>query len=122
MTASPGLGHEEVAAGEADQRLDVPLLVRPPHQAEVGLEQMMTLEPEEGIGDLSVAAAGDPGHGDLRVVVADPPGHPAEEGEGADVSLEERLGALAGEGADEYRVGVRQGHDEQGHRGGPAVE
>ena len=49
--------HEEVAAGEADQRLDVPLLVGPPHQAEVGLEQVMTLEPEERVGDLAVAAA-----------------------------------------------------------------
>ena len=36
--------------------------------------------------------------------------------------LEERLGALAGEGAGEDRVGVRQGHHEQGHGGGPSVE
>ena len=114
--------HEEVAAGEADQRLDVPLLVGPPHQAEVGLEQVVALQPEELVGDLAVAAAGDPGDGDLGVVVADPPGHAAEEGEGPDVALEERLGALAREGADEDRVGVRQGHDEQRDLGRPAVE
>ena len=114
--------HEEAAAGEADQGLDVPLLVGPPHQAEVVLEQVMALEPEERVGELAVAAAGDPGDGDLGVVVADPPGHAAEEGEGPDVALEERLGALAGEGADEDRVGVRQGHDEQGDGGGLAVE
>ena len=77
---------------------------------------------QERVGDLAVAAAGDLGHGDLGVVVADPPGHAAEEGEGPDVALEERLGALAGEGADEGRVGVRQGHHEQGHGGGLPVE
>ena len=49
--------HEEVPAGEADERLDVPLLVGPPDQAEMGLEQVMTLEPEERVGDLAVAAA-----------------------------------------------------------------
>ena len=92
--------HEEVAAGVADERLDVPLLVGPPHQAEVGLEQVVALEPQERVGDLAVAAAGDLGDGDLAVVVADPPGHAAEEGEGPDVALEERLGALAREGAD----------------------
>ena len=51
-----GHRHEEVAAGEADQRLDVPLLVGPPHQAEVVLEEVMALEPEELVGELAVAA------------------------------------------------------------------
>ena len=50
------------------------------------------------------------------------PGDAAEEGEGPDVALEECLGALAREGAAEQRVGIRQGHDEDGHLGGPAVE
>jgi hypothetical protein len=63
------------------------------------LEQVVALEPEERVGDLAVAAAGDPGDGDLGVVVADPPGDAAEEGEGPDVALQERLGALAREGA-----------------------
>src|SRR5438067_7280595 len=82
----------------------------------------MTLEPEERIGDLAVAAPEDPGDGDLGVVVADPPRYPAEEGEGPEVTLEERLGAFTREGGDEDRVGVWQCHDEQGHRGGTAVE
>jgi hypothetical protein len=115
-------GDEEVAACEADERLDVPLLVGPADQAEVVLEPVVALEPEELGGELAVAGAGDLGHGDLGVVVADPARHPAEEGEGADVSLEERLGALAGEGRDEDRVGVRQRHDEHGDGGGLAVE
>jgi hypothetical protein len=117
-----GDGHEEVAAGVADERLDVPLLVGPAHQAEVGLEEVVALQAEERVGEPPLPAAGDLRHGDLQVVVADPPGDAAEEGEGAGVPLEERLGALAREGAAEERVGVRQGHDEDGHLGRPAVE
>ena len=86
------------------------------------LEEVVALQPEELVGELAVAAAGDPGDGDLGVVVADPAGDAAEEGEGPDVALEERLGALAREGAGEDRVGVRQGHDEDRHLGRPAVE
>jgi hypothetical protein len=88
----------------------------------VGFEQMMTLDPKERVGDLAVAAADDLGHGDLGVVVADPPGHAAEEGEGADVSLQERLSALAREGAAEGGIRVRHGHDEQGDFGRRPVE
>jgi len=114
--------HKEVAACVADQGLDMSLLVGPPHQAEMRLEQVMTLESEKRIGERAVPTAGDPRHGDLGVVVADPPGHPAEEGESPDVSFQERLGAFAGEGAEEERVGVGQRHDEQGHRGRLSVE
>ena len=57
-----------------------------------------------------------------HIIVADPAGYTPEEGEGTDVALEERLSALAREGADEGRVGVRQRHHEQGHRGGLPVE
>jgi len=115
-------GHQEVAAGVAHERLDVPLLVRPAHQAEVGLEEVVADEAEEGAGEPPLAAAGDLRDGDLEVVGADPPGHAAEEGEGPDVSLAERLGALAWEGAAEDRVGVGPRHDEHRHLGGPAVE
>src|SRR5512135_1557631 len=73
-------------------------------------------------GDSYGVAAADGGDGDPGVVVADATRDAAEEGEGADVALEECLGALAGEGADEDRVGVRQGQDEDGHLGRPAVE
>jgi len=100
----------------------VPLLVGPPHQAEVVLEQVMTLEPQKRVGHLAAAAARDLGDGDLRVVIADPAGYAAEEGEGPDVPLEERLGAFAREGTEEESVGVRQGHHEQGHSGRLAVE
>jgi hypothetical protein len=117
-------GHrdQEGAAGVAHQRLDVPLLVGPPHPAEVGLEEVVALEPQELGGELAVAAAEDLGHGDLEVVVADPARDAAEEGEGPGMPLQERLGAFAREGAAEEGVGVRQGHDEHRHLGGPSVE
>jgi hypothetical protein len=115
-------GDEEVAAGEADQRLDVALLVGPAHRTGEGLEEVVAGEAEEGVGEPPLPAAGDLRHGDLEVVVADPPRGAAEEGEGAGMPLEERLGALPREGLAVDRVGVRRGHDEDGHLGGPAVE
>ena len=39
------------AAGVADERLDVALLVGPPDEAEVVLEQVVALQPEELVGD-----------------------------------------------------------------------
>jgi hypothetical protein len=47
--------HKGIAAGIADQRLDVPLLVGSTHQAEVRLEEVMTLEPLERVGQFAVA-------------------------------------------------------------------
>ena len=61
----------------------MPLLIGPSHEAEVGIEQVMTFQSEELGGDLSFPAAGDPGDGNLGVVVADLAGDSPEEGEGA---------------------------------------
>jgi hypothetical protein len=113
---------EEVAPGVADERLDVPLPVGPPHPAEVVREEVVALQPQELPGGHAATASGDLGHGDLEVVVADAAGDAAEELEGPGVALQERLGALAREGVDEDGVGVRQRHDEQRHPGRPAVE
>src|SRR5262249_57498199 len=65
---------EEVAPGVADERLDVPLLMGPPYPAEVGLEEVVALQPQELLGDHAAPAASDLGHGDLQVVVADAAG------------------------------------------------
>jgi hypothetical protein len=110
----PGDRHQEGAAGEAEERLDAALLVGAPHPAEVLPGQVVALQPQEGVGDLPLPAAGDPGDGDLGIVVADAAFPAAAGGEGPDVPPRECLGALAGEGADERRVGVRRGHDERG--------
>lgn len=42
--ADVGHWHEEVATGKPNQPLDIPLLVRTPHQTEVLLKQVVTLE------------------------------------------------------------------------------
>ena len=86
------------------------------------IEQVMTLNFQERVGDLAVATPEDLGDGDPGVVVADPTRHTGEELEGPEVTLEERLGALAREGDDEEGVGIRQGHDEEGDLGGLAIE
>ena len=57
VASTRGTRHQEVPAGEADQVLDVALLVGPPHQAEVVAEQVMALEPQELVGQLPLAAA-----------------------------------------------------------------
>ena len=44
------------SAGRTHQPLDVPLLVGPPHQAEVLLEQVVALQPQELPGQLPLAA------------------------------------------------------------------
>ena len=56
MRSSLGDWHQEVAAGEPDQPLDMPLLVRPPHQTEVLLKEVMTLQPQELFGQLPLAS------------------------------------------------------------------
>src|SRR5262245_49859226 len=111
---------EEVEPGELARPLGHPLLVGPLHQAEVMVEQIMTLERQEAASQAPLARADDLGDHDAAVVVGDPPRHPAEEGEAADMALPERLGALALERLDEEGVGVRQGHHEEGDLAEPA--
>ena len=43
--ADLGHRHEEVATSEPDQPLDIPFLVRTPHQAEMLLKEVVTLKP-----------------------------------------------------------------------------
>ncbi len=84
-------GHEIVPSGEAQQGLDVPLLVGPPDQAELFLEQIVALEPEELAADLPISAPRDLRHGDLRIVVTDLPRHAPKVFERSLVAFEEDL-------------------------------
>ena len=73
------------------------------------LEQVMALQPQELVGELVAASAGDLGHGDLEVVVADPPRDAAEEFEGPDMPLRNAsVHSCAGKGAAGDGAGVRQ--------------
>ena len=98
----------------------MPLLVGAADQAEVGIEEIMTLQSFKRFGHGAAPPPDDPEDGDPGVVVADPAGDAAEEGEGPDMPLQEGLGAFAREQAAEQGVGDRQGHDEEGRLDRPA--
>jgi len=93
----------------------VPLFIGPADQAEVVVELVMALQPQEFLRGCFTPAADNPGHGDLAVVVADPSRHVAEEGEGPTMARLERLGTFAWEDLAEDGVRVQQRHHEQGH-------
>ena len=110
-------GDEEVAAGKPDQAFDLPLLIGPADQAEVGLEQIMALQPEELARQLPATAAGDLGDRHAAVVVADADRHGAKELKRSSVTFLKGLRAFSGERLDEDGVRVRQRHHEQRHLG-----
>ena len=66
-----GTGTRKLRRVVADQPLDLALLVGPADQAEVALEEAVAGQAQEGLGQLTLARADDPGDGDLAVVVAD---------------------------------------------------
>jgi len=108
-------GHEEVTPREANQAFDLPLLVRSTDQAEVTIEQVVALDPQEITCQFTFPLTDDFGHGGLGVVVADPCRYAAEELEGPTVTFQKGLAALAREDAAEDRIAVHQRHDEDGH-------
>ncbi len=115
-------GHQEAPPRKSQEPLDVSLLVGATHQAEVFPEQVVTLQPQELLGQLPLAPLQDLDHGDGRVVIADPLGHSSKELEGPAVSFQERLRALPGKDLDEDGSRVRQRHHEQGDLGLLAVQ
>ena len=110
----PDLGQrkQKVAAGKPDQPFDMPLLVRRPHQTEMLLEQVVTLQPQELLRQLPLAALQDFDHRDGRVVVADSPRHAVEELKRQPMPLQEGLAAFARKHSHEDRPRVRQRHHE----------
>jgi hypothetical protein len=105
---------QEVRPGIVQKPLDVTLLVRPTDETEVTGEQVVTLQPQELVGQLPLPRAHDPRHRRLAVVVRDPRWHPAEEGERSGVPLLKRLGALPRECLNGDRVGIGPTHHEHG--------
>ena len=65
-------------------------------------------------GAATGAVAQDPRHRQRRVVVEDQPGDPAEEGEGADMPIQEGLRRLPGIGLHEPDIGMGQDQAEEG--------
>jgi hypothetical protein len=106
--------HQEVPSRKPHQPLDVSPLVGPPHQAEVLLEQIMALQPQELLGQLALAPLQHFDHGNGQVVVADPLRHTLEELEGPAMPFQEDLGTFSWESLNEDRSRVGQRHHEQG--------
>ncbi len=104
----------EIPAANPTQPFDVPLLVGPPHQAEVFLKQIMALQPQKLFGQLPLASLEDLDHRDGRVVVADPLRHAGEVLEGPAMPFQKGLGAFARKRLNEDRSRVGQRHHEQG--------
>ena len=91
----------------------MPLLVRPPHQAEVIVEQKVTLQPTELARHDSISRTSNSCHRDFRVVVANANRHTTEELERTLVTFQKRFGAFARKRLHEDRVRVRQCHHEE---------
>ncbi len=100
--------HQEVTTGEANQPLDLALVVALSRAAEAIQEQIVRLQLREDPRALPRAVAQDPGHRELGVVVQDRERNPAEEGERRHVTVAECLRRLRRIRLHEDRVAVRQ--------------
>ena len=87
-------GDQEVPPDEADQSLDLALVVALARPAEPVLEQIVGLKLREDARSLPLAIAQDPGNRQLGVVVQDGSGDAAEEGKRRVVAIAECFGRL----------------------------
>ena len=108
----PGHRHQEVSTAEADHTLHVALVVPLAGATEAILEQVVRLQLGEGDGSLAGPVAEDLRHREGGVVEQDRLRHAAEEGEGRDMAVAERLGRLGRIRLDEERIRVRERHRE----------
>ena len=114
--------HHEPAPGGLHQGLDLALVVALAGPAEAVAEQVVRLQMRERLRAPTRAVAQDPRHRKRRVVIEDRARHPAEEGEGADMAVEEGLGRLTRIGLDEPDVGMGQDQAEEGNLLPPAPD
>ncbi len=103
---NPRNRHEEVPPDEADQPLDLALVVALARPAEPVLEQIMRLQLREDARSLPLSIAQDAGDCQLGVVVQDGAGDAAEERNRRVVAIAERLGRLRRIGLHEAGVTV----------------
>ena len=87
-------GDQEVPPDEADQSLDLALVVALARPAEPVLEQIVGLKLREDARSLPLPIAQDPGNRQLGVVVQDGSGDAAEEGKRRVVAIAECFGRL----------------------------
>ena len=110
-----GHRHHEGPAGKADHPLDLALVVALPRPTEAVLEQVVGLQPREHPAPRPGPVAQDLRHRERGVVIEDRPRHAAEEGEGRDMPVAQRLRRLGKVRLHEDRVALRQVHHEEMH-------
>ena len=103
---NPRNRHEEVPPDEADQPLDLALVVALARPAEPVLEQIVRLQLREDARSLPLSIAQDAGNRQLGVVVQDGAGDAAEERNRRVVAIAERRGRLRRIGLHEAGVTV----------------
>ena len=111
-------GDQEVPPDEADQSLDLALVVALARPAEPVLEQIVGLKLREDARSLPLPIAQDPGNRQLGVVVQDGSGDAAEEGKRRVVAIAECFGRLRRIGRNKatITVGKVEGADSTGRR------
>ena len=114
--------HHEPAPCRLHQGLDLALVVALAGPAEAVAEQVVRLQVGEGLRAPTRAVAQDPCHRKRRVVIEDRSRQTAEEGEGADMAVEEGLRRLPRIGLDEPDVGMGQDQAEEGNLLPPAPD
>ena len=114
--------HHEPAPCRLHHGFDLALVVALAGPAEAVAEQVVRLQMRKRLRAPTRAVAQDPRHRKGGVVVQDRSGDTAEEGEGADMAVEEGLGRLPGIGLDEPDVGMGQDQAEGGDLPAPALQ
>lgn len=106
-----GHGCGPVALQEPDPALNARLLLRPAHQAEPGLEHVMTGQGLVAVIELPLTAGQQVRRHGLGVVPPEFVRHAAEEGEGFDQAVKDGLGAFARQRQGEGAVGISPGDE-----------
>ena len=114
--------HHEPAPCRLHQGLHLALVVALAGPAEAVAEQVVRLQMRERLRAPTRAVAQDPCHRKRRVVVEDRARNPAEEGEGADMAVQEGLRRLPGIRLNEPEVGMGQDQAEEGDLLPPAPD
>jgi hypothetical protein len=110
-----GDGRGPVLLQELDAALDARLLLGSSHQAEEGLEQVMTGQGLIALVELAIPADQHLGRHRLGIVPPEFVWHAAKEGEGFDQTVQNGLGAFGGQGQSKGAVGVGPGDQQHGH-------
>jgi hypothetical protein len=108
-------GGGPIALQKADPALDTRLLLRPPHQAEAGLEQVVTGQRLIAIVELPLPAGQQMGNHGLGIVPPEFVRHAAKESEGFNQTVQDRLGPFSRQGQGKGAVGVCPGDHQNGN-------